>query len=197
MRETFAQVPLIINQDWEKTMRVMHNLLRYENVVIPETYPVGSGDTGSAHYDLKSLGTLSKNYKSPDWYRFAGPKINDTMHWIPKMLDAMAELKPDDGAISYLTGNGAEHIDQPKDLSAINYIFHNTDDSAYTYVKCDGEVGQYPSVVGSAWILDTTVPHGIINSGVRWNLSIHFGVDYSTLKQWFSDKTAEDLTFGM
>jgi len=197
MNRYFQRVPLTINHDWQSTILVSKKMIALEpHAKSLGTYPPDAGELGSEHFDLKSLGVISKNYKSPQWYRVAGPLISQSMEpWLSAMLKEMEALGPDDGAISFLTTDGAEHIDQPKDLSAINYIFYNTDPDAYTYIKHDGFYGSYPSVVGQAWIIDATANHGIKNNGERWNLSIHFAAPYQDLKNWFQHRTNEQLMF--
>lgn len=192
----FQQVPIIINHDWEPTIRLSRKIMKYESIVDPVPYPPDAGEEGSAHYDLKGIGALSKNYKSPLWYRIVGSQINRTMPWLSSLLTNLESLGPDDGAISFLTGPGAEHVDQPKDKSALNYIFYNTDPDAFTYVRNNDYYGTYPSVVGQAWILDATVPHGISNTGERWNLSIHFSASYTELVNWFNTANPNTLTYG-
>ena len=197
MSNYFQKVPLVINHDWSLVFRATKKMLELEPYAKSlGEYPPGAGVLGSEHFDLKSLGQLSKNYKSPKWYRAAGPAITRSMDpWLSILLKEMQSLGPDDGAISFLTTDGAEHVDQPKDLSALNYIFYSTDPDAYTYVNHDGFYGTYPSVVGEAWILDATANHGIKNNGERWNLSIHFAAPYQDLKNWFDQRTSKQLVF--
>jgi len=197
MSKYFQQVPLTIDHDWEATILASKKLMSLESHATSlGTYPPDAGELGSEHLDLKSFGSISKNYKSPNWYRLAGPLVRRSMEpWLSVMLKEMQSLGPDDGAISFLSTDGGEHVDQPKDLSALNYIFSNTDSTAYTYVKHNGFYGKYPSVVGEAWILDATTNHGIKNSGERWNLSIHFAAPYQDLKSWFDQRRAEQLMF--
>lgn len=180
MSRYFQQVPMKITHDWAKTIAVSKKFVALEPHAQAETFPPNAGIKGSAHFDLKSLGVLGKNYLSESWYTMVGPAITKTMPWLPMILEDMRDLGPDSGAISFLSGDAAEHIDQPKDLSALNYIFHSTDLMAHTYVGNE----QYPSLVDTAWIIDATVPHGIRNAGERWSLSIHFSAPYSELKSW-------------
>jgi hypothetical protein len=195
MSKYFQKTPLTIHHDWSKTILVARKLMALEDHVGWETFPpnlFGPKDTtkGSAHYDLGIMGVLSKNHASPQWYRIAGPVINKTMPWINDLLGTMKELGPDDGAISFLQGDAAEHVDQPKDKSALNYIFYNTDPMAHTYAGTE----TYSSVVGDTWILDATVPHGIKNNGDRWTLSIHFAAPYNELQSWAESN--KNLVYG-
>lgn len=188
MENLCQQVNLRIIHDWGKTKKVFDQLTLLESKVNLEEY--GASD----HYDLKSLGTISKHRPSNNWYRLSGPAINNTMPWLRSALDLMKELEPDDGAISKLVGNGAEHTDLPQLKSAVNYIFDNSDKSAYTIVKgaeCDIT---YPSKINTAWILNTQAPHQIVNNGTRWTLSIHFGADFDVVNDWFNCNN--NLVFG-
>ena len=197
MSEYFQRVPLGINHNWEVTILAAKKMLSLEpHAKSIGTYPPAAGEFGSEHFDLKSFGTISKNYKSPKWYRLAGPLISRSMEpWLSSMLKEMQSLEPDEGAISFLPTDGSEHVDQAKDLSALNYIFYNTDPDAYTYVSKNGFYGIYPSEVGEAWILDATTSHGIKNIGERWTLSIHFAAPYQDLKSWFDQRSAKQLMF--
>jgi hypothetical protein len=116
------------------------------------------------------------------------------MPWLSGMLDKMSELNPDDGAISYMIGEGAGHIDAPHMKAALNYIFYNTDKTACTWVLLDANKETYPSDVNTAWLLDTQQLHGISNTGERWALSIHFNAEYNLVKEWFDNHP--NLIFG-
>ena len=179
----FQQVNLTINHNWQSTKKVVENLIKLEQHVVPNEY--GAAD----HYELKSLGTISRHRPSEHWYRVSGPAVTRTMSWLPKMLDIMKELKPDEGCISRLKGNGAEHIDLPHLMTSVNYIFDNSDQLAYTSITNKKEVFIYPSCINSAWILNTQLPHKIINNGIRWTLSIHFNTEYGIVKEWFDNNT--------
>jgi hypothetical protein len=115
------------------------------------------------------------------------------MPWLSQLLELMKNLKPDDGHISKVTGLGARHVDLPQLKSALNYIFDNEDDSAYTSVFDNQEVFTYPSTTSSAWILNSQIPHQVVNNGIRWTLSIHFGVEYEVVSNWFYQNS--NLTF--
>lgn len=166
----------------------MQQIVELRNKVTPTEF-------GSAnHYDLKSLGIISKQIDSKQWYRLSGKAINGTMPWLTDLLEILSPLNPDDGSVSYMNGDGAAHIDQDAYKSALNYIFDNTDDLAYTWIEHDGTRYTYDSKVGDAWLLDTHKLHGIKNTGERWTLSIHFNCDYETVKQWFEN--SPKLVFG-
>jgi hypothetical protein len=79
--------------------------------------------------------------------------------------------------------------------TALNYIFDNADDSAYTWVQGNNSIEQYPSELNTAWLLNTQMPHGIKNQGIRWALSIHFDTEYDTVVKWFNNNT--DLIFSL
>jgi hypothetical protein len=184
----FQQVPIIINHNWEHTKALARRLFELKE------HGDASDFGNSTHYDFAHLGTLSDHKLSKNWYRVAGPAISKTMPWLPELLDTMKELNPDDGAISYLNGDGAEHTDVPSNASALNYVIDSTDDTAYTWVKIGNNVFTYPSDKSSAWILNTQIPHGISNAGIRWTLSIHFDCEYNQLSDWFESRG--QLIFG-
>ena len=141
----------------------------------------------SDHYSLGGLGSISKHRPSKAWYRLASPVINKSIPWLDTLLNDMVELNPDEGAISYMDGIGGEHIDLPDWPTAINYIFYNTDDTAYSWVTDSTVQETYPSVVNTAWLLNTQQLHGIKNAGERWALSIHFNDKYQKVKEWFDN----------
>jgi hypothetical protein len=182
------KVNLTINHDWTPTKTLVTKLLALEDSAIVESY--GDAD----HYLLGKLGTISKHKVSKQWLRLSSPVVNKSIPWLTTMLERMTELKPDDGAISFMTGNGGEHIDFPHLQTALNFIITNTDPAAYTWVKDDTHCETYPSNVNTAWLLNTQKLHGIQNSGERWSLSIHFNTDYFVVKEWF-DKHP-NLVFG-
>lgn len=183
------QVDLKIHHPWDQTKKLVKNLVALE----PRTQSQAMyGD--STHFELGNIGVLSKHNLSESWYRVASPLVNKTMPWLEQMLDTFSSLNPDDSAISYMLGNGGEHVDWPHMQTALNFVFDNTDSNAYTWVKNSDHIETYPSIVNTAWILDTQKPHGITNSGERWALSIHFNRDYAEVKEWF-DKHPQ-LIFG-
>lgn len=181
-------IDLAIQHDWERTKTVMNQLLALEARVQPSRY--GDAD----HYELKALGTISKHRPSDSWYRFSGVAITTTMPWLPNMLTAMRDLHPDDVCISRLRGEGAAHVDLPHLRTALNYVFGNDDDQAFTWVGPEHARETYASDVDTAWLLDTQVPHGITNDGERWTLSIHFNADYDQVAAWFAERPG--LRFG-
>lgn len=182
------QVDLVIEQDWSRTKTVMNKLRELEIHAIQSQHGL------STHYQLGSLGTLSKHNLSQSWYRVASATINQTMPWLAELLEQLQELLPDNGCISYMQGPGAEHVDDPNMKSALNFIFENSDTGAYTWVKHNEHYETYPSDINTAWILDTQKPHGIENTGERWSLSIHFNTEYDKVKQWFDNNPS--LIFG-
>lgn len=178
--EVYRQVPLQIEHDWSQTKSFIKKLMTLKDSSVVSDYG------NSSHYDFKALGTLSEHKLSPSWYRLAGPKVNKTMPWLNSFLESMKELEPDEGCISYMIGSGGEHVDLPHLKSALNYIFESSDSSAHTWLRHGDVVERYPSDLNTAWIINTQVPHGIQNSGERWALSIHFGVEYEKVVEWFS-----------
>jgi hypothetical protein len=188
MSRYFQRVPLTINHDWAPTKALVTKLLALEDNAKVEPY--GNAD----HYLLGGLGTISKHKLSKEWIKLSSPIVNKSIPWLATMLDRMTELKPDDGAISFLTGNGRGHIDWPHLQTALNFIISNTDSTAYTWVKDGNTCETYPSEVNTAWLINTQKLHGIENNGERWSLSIHFNTDYSVVKEWFDKHT--NLVFG-
>lgn len=181
-------VDLEILHSWDTTVKLVKNLISAEShAKFIETH--GSSD----HYSVGNIGTLSKHQLSTSWNRIASPVVNKTMPWLQDMLDKFSELKPDDGCISVLIGDGGAHVDDPEMKTALNFVFYNTDPDAYTWVGNNKEE-RYQSIINTAWLLDTQQPHGIINSGERWTLSIHFNTDYNIVKQWFDSNPK--LVFG-
>lgn len=177
------QTNLTIKHDWSKTQSAFSELLALAS-------DNGEHYGNSLHFPIQNLGMVSKHKLSPGWIRIAGPAINKTMPWLPSLLSEMKELCPDDSCISRLQGDGARHVDLKTAPSALNFIFANNDPEAYTVA---GEE-RYPSVVDTAWILDTQQPHAIINKGERWTLSIHFKVPYNVVQEWFN--AHPNLIFG-
>lgn len=186
----YQQVALIINHDWSTTVDRAKKLLSLKKYQKPEEFGV------SDHYSLKSMGNISEHRPSKSWFRVSSYLVNQTMPWLDKLLETMKELEPDDSAISLLTGDATGHVDLPHLPSALNYIFHSTDPNAYTWIRNNNQTQTHPSTVGSAWIIDTQQEHGIVNTGLRYTLNIHFGVDYAAVKQWFDKQNPETLTFG-
>jgi hypothetical protein len=182
-------INLTINHNWDDTIKVMKKLLALKD------HNLNVESYGNAqHYNLGSLGTISDHMLSANWNRLSGPVIDQTMPWLSNMLESMQHLTHDNGCISYIIGNGASHIDFPHMKTALNYVFKNTDSSAFTWVN-DGTINEtYPSNVGDAWLLNTQIPHGVTNSGERWTLSIHYDAEYDQVSKWFDSQT--DLVFG-
>lgn len=175
----YSQVDVKFQHDWQQCQRTLLRLLELEPKV--ERYQFGDAD----HYDLKSLGTISKHRTSDRWYRVAGPAIAGTLPWLSGMLESMRSLEPDDGCISYLAGDGAGHRDLPHLRTALNYIIQNEDPAAETWVEHEGHKESYPSVTDTSWLLNTQCLHGITNRYQRWTLSIHFNTDYDLVREWF------------
>jgi hypothetical protein len=172
-------IDITINHDWDKTILATQKLLSLKSAGSISDYG------NSVHYDLKSLGTISEHKPSGAWFRVASPVINKTMPWLDDFLNKMEELNPDEGAISYLHGKGAAHIDLPHMQTSLNYIFKNSDSTAHTWIESDNIKDVYPSQLNTAWLLDTQKLHGIENDGHRWTLTIHFNTEYDVVCKWF------------
>jgi hypothetical protein len=189
-KTSYQQVPLTIYHDWTSTIECANKLMALKKNQQPEQFGL------SDHYSLKSLGNISEHRPSKSWFRVSSQLVNQTMPWLDQLLENMKELEPDDGAISLLNSDGASHVDLPFIPSALNYIFYSTDPKAYTWIRHNDQLQTHPSTPNSAWIIDTQKEHGIVNTGTRYTLNIHFGVDYSTLKRWFDRQSPLSLTFG-
>ena len=182
MPQYHQTVDIQIQHDWTKTMDITRKVLSLKDSV-EESTKFGYSD----HYDLGQLGNISDHRLSESWYRISSRLIRNTMPWLPSLLDALKELGPDQGDISYLSGDAGGHIDQKTTPSALNYIFYNTDPDAHTWIRDESGYEEiYPSIINTSVILNAHVPHGIKNNGDRWALSIHFNSDYETTKQWFN-----------
>jgi hypothetical protein len=184
-----CSIDLQINQNWAKIKSLTQKMI---NLHGPKYFSkrIGNGD----FYDMGVLGSLIKHNNCNGWYKVTGSVIENNIPWLASFRKTLQEIKPDDIVISYMIGDGTEHIDQDYAPTSLIYIFDNSDPFAYTYVKDNDKIEKFNSIINTAWILDTQKLHGIINTGHRWALNVHFNKDYQTVKDWFQRNPG--LVFG-
>lgn len=97
-------------------------------------------------------------------------------------------------------GEIREHVDKQIDKSVIghcniNYIVSCTDPDAKTYLRdpVTGVEEFYPSVPGTAWLLNSAVPHRVSNNGIREVFQIKILSPFDEVKS-FLNNTIDNLS---
>jgi hypothetical protein len=173
-----APVKLNIVQDWTEVLSRAQDLIFRSKTHNTEILPYGN----STFYHIGPMGSVIQHDISESWHNVVGPWTNRYLPWLKTMMSDMAELEPR-YAISVMVGNGGEHTDFDDVPTAFNYPIETT--SAETYVNYQGQEYTYPSLANKPWILNTQYPHGVRNSEFRAVFNLHFGKEYSIVKQWF------------
>lgn len=182
-----SPINLKINQDWLPVIERSQDLILQSKTKNTEVLPYGN----ATFYHIGPLGSVSHHHISENWHNVVGPWTRKYLPWLDTMLADMAELEPKYG-ISIMIGNGAEHVDFSDVPSAFNYPITTT--NAETYIKYQGQEYTYPSQADEPWLITTQYPHGVRNTELRVVFNVHFGKEYSVVKQWFDARP--NLVYG-
>ena len=89
-------------------------------------------------------------------------------------------------------GDIREHVDSQVDESItghcnINYVISCTDPNARTYLRNPetGEEEFYPSIPGRTWMLNSTIPHRVVNTGIREVFQLKVFSPFEEVRQFF------------
>jgi hypothetical protein len=192
-----VQYPINVkfNYNWDRIHRVFDRLVEKKNQGYFPSTPEPA--YGSTIYSISKFGSIisSNNLTDQTWHTWNGPFLE----WLLPPEAFVLKNQIIDAGINFVSfvytcheGSISEHIDGKRPGEAthghcnLNYVISSADPTAKTTSKNpNGPDECYPSVPGSAWLIDTATPHQVINSGVREVFQLKFHSPFSEVKQFF------------
>jgi hypothetical protein len=118
----------------------------------------------------------------------SGPILESMLPWTKQLRKEMSEI--DLSAIMFLECNQdmIPHADgKPLGVShhcRINYMINDCD--SVTYVDNNGTIESYPTVAGTAWLLDVSKLHWVKNNQKRHAFQLTFYKPFDEVLNWFN-----------
>lgn len=174
------KVDMTITQDWTSLRDAYERILKKIDSGAMDRYKTsGSGyseNDKSTAYDIGSHGRMeiSMGWSTREWLFWSGKYLHNLLPWYSKAKEYFDSVVLEDimWVVNYDTIY--EHIDMKhkEDIKNVDdppqckltYIVSSEDPDAYTIsrdVTDHSIVDQYPSTVGSAWLLHTGHLHGV------------------------------------
>jgi hypothetical protein len=158
---------------------------------------------GSQRYRLGQEGMsgsvmVDQLHTQQPWVAWCGRLLGDMVPELHDMGEQMRRDGLDFVTLTYnkMTGPIGRHSDgkppgeAPRGQCNINYIIGCSDAEARTHaVTPDGTVQSYPSLEGTAWCLDTSVPHWVECSGEREFIQMCVHEELDRVVQWFRGRS--------
>lgn len=185
----------IFNQDWDKiraghttlAQKIQNNTLS-NDTLSKEVYNSAGSIYKFTQYNLSSFGSIlrSDSGLSTDWDTWCGPMLYRLCPWYTSAKKIFKNLNFQAMTYSITHEDIKLHVDPKIDeekmfgQSKINYIVSADDPSAKTlvYDKKRNVTAHYPSIPGTAWLLNTNFPHEVKCKGKREVIQFKFLNDY-------------------
>lgn len=189
---------LKFDYDWKRVNRIYQRILEKKSQ--GNYKPSYEKSYDSMVYSLKTHGAVisSTSLTNYEWNIWTGALLEFVLpKEIQKLSKKMSESNLNFINFGYFIHQGEikKHRDGVDDLRGaeghcnINYVISSTDPNAKTYLHntTTGVYEEYPSTVGTAWILDSSVDHWVKNSGTREIFQIKVFSPFKKVKQFFID----------
>lgn len=147
-------------------------------------------------YSINGHGCVAENVTlcadQAPWRIWTGSMLEHVIPWAKSLRQRLERSSLRFVNFSYFSHSGliASHIDGKSDLDRaeghcnINYIIAAEDPNAYTHVGQNEDIRQYRSTAGNAWLLDTSVPHGVMTNGRREIFQMTFHSPFADVKNF-------------
>jgi hypothetical protein len=150
----------------------------------------------SDRIDLKNYGSVIYSYGlCPRWGIWTGPLLESMLPWMPKIKEYFSGLRI--SAVSWSDSSEPilKHIDgvleSEKSIiySHINYIVSCEDPTNKTILyDNDGKTEYYPSIPGTAWLMDPTKEHEVQCTSYREVFQIKFANPFNEVSECLKGK---------
>jgi hypothetical protein len=179
----------IVNQDWEKMRNVFNSVYEKRNAV--NVNKVYQTEYQSIRYDFKNYGEMTADSKFSDRITFSGGLLESSLPVIQQIRSFFKDINLYSINLAVLNGKLDTHIDfktiETSNRCHLVYVIHSEDPNAVTtvYNDWDSDIKEsFPSNEGSAWLLDPTKPHEVINSGRRETLQFVFHDNFQNVAEF-------------
>ena len=186
---------MTIDQDWtsiRKYYSAVLNKLDRGELTENTTYVQ---EINSTQYNLGHLGSLTmSDHLSTRWGFLTGALLEQMLPWVTHAREIFAPITMSGISWSVTNGNVAVHIDSKSPgeedfgFCKINFIVDSDDPNATTNVTDvnDPEYSEsYPTVPGTAWLLDVLQPHNVTSTGYREIVQFKFLNSYAEVAEFF------------
>jgi hypothetical protein len=186
---------MIIDQDWtsiRKYYSTVLNKLDRGELVADTTHIQG---VNSTQYNIGHFGSLTmSDHLSTRWGFLTGVLFEQMLPWATHAREIFAPVALSGISWTVTTDNVAVHTDSKSPgeedvgFCKINFIVDSDDPDAVTTVIDinDAEYSEsYPTVPGTAWLLDVLHPHSVISTGYREIVQFKFLNSYAEVAEFF------------
>jgi hypothetical protein len=182
----FKQPTLLSDNDWTNTQKIAEDVI---NRCTKGNFDKDSKFETSYNAMIYNMGVygaiiLNTNHENNlPWYNWTGKLLDKTLPWSKKLKEQLKLADLNFVNFSYFVHHHEiyEHIDGKTEEEKlfeghcnINYVISCESQETYTYVSNGEKRETYNSNTSSAWLLNTSLPHGIKNKGKREVFQIKF-----------------------
>jgi hypothetical protein len=194
MNRLCRQIDMTIDQDWtsiRKYYSAVLNKLDRGELAADNTHVQ---EINSTQYNLDHFGSLvMSDHLSTRWGFLTGALLEQMLPWAPRACEIFSPLTISSIAWTVTTGNVAVHCDskvlseQDLGICKINFIVDSNDPAAITTLTDinNPEYSEsYPTVPGTAWLLDVLQPHSVTSAGYREIVQFKFLNSYAEVAEF-------------
>lgn len=191
-----AKLDITINQDWSRIIDI-YSTMREKWISGALCLDSKNSHWDTEYQDLGYLGSLisldNRTEQSKQCCTLAGKIVESKLPWIKQLKSDCADLRLESIGIMGTTTSISGHVDlhnlevDQQGHCRIIYIINDSD--CITYVKNNNQLEQYPSVAGTAWLLDTTKYHWVEKKSgpeeIRYVFQLTFYKKFEEVLEWF------------
>lgn len=200
IQESF--LPITIDHDWSRERKVYEKLItNYQSGFFNST-TYWIDDYKAYGADIGPHGRLSISEKltgSIQWYQWSGSLLERLLPFAADLKEAFANHGLNFCNFSYTqhTGSIDRHVDGKRsdertvandplvNQCNVNYIITSLDSNSASYWEYNDGIHWYPSISGKAWLIDSSVPHWVVNNNFREVFQFRFHDPYHKVKEYF------------
>lgn len=193
---------LLTEFDWERTQYIFQELWNLVSAGDMKDRFYYDEDYKANTYSLGNYGGVIENFsltRGSPWITWTGPLLESVIPWTTDLKNKLQNSGLDFVNFTYtrhlvdidkhIDGKSkSERIDilnSGQGHCNINYMIYCENPDSYTYVEDEkGNRSTYQSTPGTAWLLQTDVPHGVVNKGRREAFQIKFHSSFDKVKHW-------------
>ena len=195
-----CQVDLTVDADWNNVRKVYHKIKEKRDAGhFHREYKL---EYDSEVYSLGALGFISSSTsltsESEVWDMIGGKIIEKIL---PADLIALRDDMTNAG-LNFINFNYYQHlghilehvdgkeIDEGKHGHCnINYIVSSDTPNSTTFARKHGHEESYRSIPSTAWLLNTTINHGVRNTGLREIFQIKIFSPFDDVRQFLQERS--------
>lgn len=199
-----SALPITINHDWSRVRTIYEKLItNYHNGFFnSSTHWVDDYKAYGA--DIGQHGRFSISEKltgGVQWYQWSGSLLERLLPFAQDLKKSFADHGLNFCNFSYTQHSGCidRHVDgkRPDERTAsndalrnqcnVNYIITCLDPNSASYWEASDGTHWYPSISDKAWLIDSSVPHWVVNNNFREVFQFRFHDPYRKVKEYFSN----------